>query len=144
MTDERTANLLGRWDIITWEQRYDDGRIAYPLGQSLAGFIRYDAHGTMVCGMADKTRPRLTGGQWNSPESDKARAYTGFFTYSGTYTVTGDLVTHHVEISLFPNWEGGVQKRRFKLDADRLDITARLEEGTPQARTALLSWRRRQ
>lgn len=142
MSGEQKKELLGKWDIVTWEQRYDDGRITYPLGRSLAGFIRYDPDGTMVCIIADKDRPRMSGGQWNSPDGDKVCAYTGFFTYSGPYTVAGDIVTHHVEISLFPNWEGGDQKRRFRLEGDRREITARLEEGSAQARTALLAWRR--
>ena len=57
--------------------------------------------------------------------------------------VEGDTVTHAVDLSLFPNWQGGQQKRRFALRADgMLELTARLEEGTSEARTARLVWRR--
>ncbi|MNR06565.1 hypothetical protein D3C85_1226390 [compost metagenome] len=44
--------------------------------------------------------------------------------------------------SLFPNWEGGSQKRVAIFNGDTLELTARLEEGTAEARTAKLSWRR--
>ena len=136
------AALHGRWEILAWEQRYDDGRVALPLGADLTGFIDYAPDGHMVCLIARKDRPRMSGGQWTSSDADKAAAYSGYFVYAGTYEVQGDVVSHHVETSLFPNWEGGVQKRRYARDGDRLDITARLEEGTSEARTALLAWRR--
>jgi hypothetical protein len=62
--------------------------------------------------------------------------------YAGGYRLEGDTITHEVEISLCPNWENGEQVRRAKLDGDLLYLTARLEEGTPQARTAQLVWNR--
>ncbi|MCY1306676.1 Lipocalin-like domain protein [compost metagenome] len=54
----------------------------------------------------------------------------------------GDTVLHHVRHSLFPNWEGGTQRRVAQLDGNVLALTARLEEGTSEARTARLVWRR--
>ncbi|MCY1251387.1 Lipocalin-like domain protein [compost metagenome] len=56
----------------------------------------------------------------------------------------GDNILHHVRHSLFPNWVGGTQRRVAQLDGDVLALTARLEEGTPEARTARLTWRRSQ
>jgi hypothetical protein len=63
--------------------------------------------------------------------------------YGGRYEVDGDVIIHKVDISMFPNWKGGVQKRQLAVNADgTLTLSARLEEGTPQARTARLVWRR--
>jgi hypothetical protein len=139
--------LLGRWNILSWEQRYDDGRVTHPLGTALEGFIQYDPNGQMMCMMARADRaPFVTGGQWNAQAEERASAYSGFMAYAGTYSVDGEWVTHHVETTLFPNWKNGNQKRRVQLQrdpsGDRLDITARLEEGTPEARTAVLAWKR--
>lgn len=144
MIDKKT--LIGRWDIIAWEQRYDDGRVQRPMGEHLQGFIRYTAEGDMICMISKAERPAFkTGGQWDASDSEKAQAYQSILAYAGTFELEGDQVTHHVDISLFPNWRGGAQKRRLELQADgSLAITARLEDGTPQARTALLLWRRHQ
>lgn len=60
--------------------------------------------------------------------------------YAGTYDVEGDVISHHVELSLFPNWEGGVQRRTARRVGRELHLEARLEEGTPEARTARLVW----
>ena len=57
--------------------------------------------------------------------------------------MAGDHVTHHVELAIFPNWQGGTQRRRIVWgDNGELMLVARLEEGTPEARTARLTWRR--
>lgn len=138
----KSADLLGRWSLLSWRQVYDDGRATYPMGQELHGFVQYgDQH--MACMIAKRLRPPFTtGGQWSASGEEKAAAYESFMAYCGTYEVSGDTVSHHVESSLFPNWEGGVQKRRARLANGQLQLTARLEEGTPEARTATLLWQR--
>ena len=61
---------------------------------------------------------------------------------AGRYTVHEGRVLHHVETSLFPNWVGGAQERRYKLDGDRLPLsTAPLLQGGRERR-ALLVWER--
>ena len=142
--NEPMADVTGRWDIVSWVQDFDDGRQVYPLGEELEGFIRYTPDGDMVCliARADRT-PFTTGGQWNAADVEKAAAYSSVLAYAGTYDIEGDTVVHHVDLSLFPNWEGGDQRRRFILREDgTLALEARLEDGTAEARTARLVWRR--
>ena len=112
------------------------------MGERLTGFIHYGADGRMACMIARQDRLRVSGTQFTCTDAEKVAAYDSFFSYSGTYTIQGDRVAHHVALSLFPNWVGGDQVRRFRVAGDVLDIIARLDEGTPQARTALLSWTR--
>lgn len=138
------ADITGRWNIISWEQDYDDGRLLHPFWEELEGFIRYTEDGDMACMIAKVARPRFTsGGQWNADDPEKAAAYSSMLAYAGTYDVEGDTVTHHVDLSLFPNWIGGDQRRTFVFRHDgTLALEARLEDGTPEARTARLVWRR--
>ncbi|MBS7663615.1 lipocalin-like domain-containing protein [Pseudomonas lalucatii] len=137
-------NPVGRWEVISWEQAFDDGRRELPMGERLQGFIQYTESGHMACMIAAAERPNFaSGGQWNASDAEKAQAYGSMLAYGGRYEVSGDTITHLVDISLFPNWVGGSQKRRFELGADgTLTLSARLEDGTPQARTARLVWRR--
>ena len=137
------ADLIGRWNIVSWLQLYDDGRRQAPLGERLDGFIRYLADGDMICMIARADLADFTsGGQWNASEAERAGAYSAMLAYAGTFRVEGDTVTHSVRQSLFPNWRGGEQKRSVRLEGDTLFIEARLEAGTPEARTAQLKWRR--
>lgn len=139
-----SEQFVGRWNLVAWEQRYDDGRLQKPMGEHPRGFIRYTADGEMVVMISREDRRRFEkGGQWDAPDDEKAYAYNTMLSYAGRFSVEGDTVTHHVDMSLFPKWEGGVQKRKFELKPDgTLELTARLEAGTPEARTAALVWRR--
>ncbi|MCY1267643.1 Lipocalin-like domain protein [compost metagenome] len=133
--------IKGRWEILAWEQIYDDGRLVHPMGTELEGFIEYGDHG-MFCVIARKGRDPLEGGQWSASDAEKAKAYDSYLTYAGGYEIDNGVILHHVRHSLFPNWEGGSQKRVAIFNGDTLELTARLEEGTAEARTAKLSWRR--
>lgn len=135
------AQLLGRWRIVEWVQRYDDGRQQYPLGRSPQGFIQYDRD-RMFCFLCAGERKRLGGAQWTAPDAEKAAAYASCLAYSGTYEIAGDEVLHKVDLSLYPNWVGTTQRRRAVIRDGRLALTARLEAGTPEARTAELVWER--
>ena len=137
------ATLLGRWNILAWEQIYDDGRRQLPLGERLDGFIRYLPDGDMICMIARADqKPFESGGQWNANAEERAEAYSSMLAYAGAWSIDGNVVTHAVNLSLFPGWKGGEQKRHVRLDGDLLFIEAFLEQGTPEARTARLTWRR--
>jgi hypothetical protein len=133
--------ILGRWRLLEWVQRYDDGRRKYPFGSDARGFLQYDADRMFifVCG-AD--RKPLGGTQWTAPEADRAAAYSSSFAYSGTYEIAGAEILHRVDLSLYPNWVGTTQRRRAALRDGRLCLSARMEEGTGEARTAELVWER--
>ena len=98
----------------------------------------------MFCLVTRSPRTLFTsGGQWDASDADKAAAYNEYLTYAGTYSLEDDYVTHHVELSIFPNWQGGKQRRKIvRGENGELMLVARLEEGTPEARTARLTWRR--
>ncbi len=134
-------SIVGRWQILSWEQAYDDGRLVHPMGTELEGFIEYGDYG-MFCLIARKDREPLDGGQWSASDAEKAKAYDSYLTYAGGYDIEDGVIRHHVRHSLFPNWEGGTQKRVAIFNGDTLELTARLEEGTAEARTARLRWKR--
>lgn len=136
-------DIKGRWYIQSWTQEYDDGRVVHPFGEKVEGFIEY-GDGTMFCLVTKSPRtPFTSGGQWDASDADKASAYNEYLSYAGAYSLEDGYVNHHVELSIFPNWQGGKQRRKIVRGSDgELMLVARLEEGTPEARTARLTWRR--
>ena len=136
--------ILGKWNIVAFEQEYDDGRKVFPFGRELEGFVRYIDDGDMFVFIAKKNRSNFQkGGQWNAPDEEKALAYDSVLCYGGRWSISGNEVSHFVDFSVFPNWVGGVQKRIVSLVGnDCIALEARLEEGTSEARTARLVWQR--
>ena len=102
----------------SWTSIGDDGIEHLPMGATPDGLLAYTAEGTMVGIMGPGDRPRfatddVTGGT----ADEQAGAFATFIAYGGRWEVDGDTVTHRVETSLFPNWIGTVQRRRWELDA---------------------------
>lgn len=122
MTDAH--RLVGGWRLRSWVSVADDGAEVHPMGEAPEGLLAYTADGMMVGIMGPGDRPRfatddLTGG---TPEEQSA-AFATCIAYGGRYVVDGDTVIHTVEASLFPNWVGTEQRRRFALSDDGRTMT---------------------
>jgi hypothetical protein len=49
-----------------------------------------------------------------APADIRAAAAAGYLSYSGTYSMDGDDVLHHIELSLMPNWVGKTERRHIE------------------------------
>jgi hypothetical protein len=114
--------LIGSWRLRRWTAIADDGSESSPMGDAPNGLLVYSGDRTMIVLMGQADRPRIasddvTGGT----ETARAEAFASFIAYGGPFEVEGNIVSHHVQMSQFPNWVGTVQRRRWELDAaDRL------------------------
>lgn len=116
--------LVGGWRLASWASLADDGAETHPMGDAPDGLLAYTAAGTMVAIMTVGDRPKfatddLTGG---TPD-ERAAAFATCIAYAGRFSVEGDTITHRVETSLFPNWIGTEQRRRFALSDDERTLT---------------------
>ncbi len=87
------------------------------MGDTPSGLLIYSGDGAMVGILGSGDRPRfaaddVTGGT----DEERVRAFTTFIAYGGRFEIDGDVISHHVDTSLFPNWIGTVQRRRWELD----------------------------
>jgi Lipocalin-like domain len=138
--------LLGSWELVSYQLELDTGRIVHPLGEDAVGLIVYTPQRRMSVNIM---RPgRVT---WLSPnpaagtESEIAEAATGYLAYGGSFAVDESLavVEHHVDVSLFPNWIGGVQKRFVDLIGDALVLESPvITYAAGTSVTPRLRWRR--
>ncbi len=115
------SRLIGAWQLTAWRRTGSDGSVTYPLGENVRGLIVYTANGHMIVQMTTAGRAQIDstdplGGDPNQ----RAGAYSTCLAYFGTYEVSGQQVTHHIEASLFPNWSATTAVRPFEIDGDRL------------------------
>jgi hypothetical protein len=129
MTDSNF--FVGTWKLISWEVTQPDGKIHYPYGKDVVGYLIYTADGYMSAEIMDPDRqqsdpsfPLEIASAQTLPELDRARAYSTYLSYCGTYTVEDNTVTHHVKAGLIPSWTGSEQARPFKFDRGCLIIGA--------------------
>lgn len=122
-----TAELIGTWKLLSAVQHFDDGTKVAEFGASPRGVLSYAADGTVTAVLGASDRPRVLA---SDPQGASDQEYTSsarrFIAYTGTYTVDDDTghVLHHIDLSLFPNWEGASQLRLLDLDGDIVTITA--------------------
>jgi hypothetical protein len=118
--------ILGVWRLDSFHGRSSSGKTRLGLGDGADGLLIYTADGYMSAVISGRSRPSFISADYRggTPEESQAALKT-YLSYCGRYTLSGDTVTHHVEMSMFPNWIGSEQRRSVKLRDGRLVL------GTP-------------
>jgi hypothetical protein len=74
----------------------------------------------------------LVRGDRSKPASNIATAgeaealFRSVTSYAGSYTVDGDKLTHHVDVSWNESWTGTKQTRFYKFDGDKVILSTPL------------------
>jgi Lipocalin-like domain len=113
--------LVGRWGLVSYVSRADDGSRTYPLGEDPQGSLLYTAGRWMIAQLSTGDRGDLpTDDLFSGSDAERAEAFSSYLAYCGSYEVTANVVVHRVTICSFPNWVGSEQTRHFEITGDRL------------------------
>jgi hypothetical protein len=110
------SDFVGTWKLVDYSFLHEDGSVEKPWGDEVVGFLIYSAEGYMSGNLSPAGRRRAL----EKPANEKSNRKRDYIAYAGPYTVEGEIVTHHVEVSLFPNWLGTAQVRYHKREGDTL------------------------
>jgi Lipocalin-like domain len=144
--NELRTSLIGAWTLQSYESTAPDGSdVTYPLGVDARGIIMYTPDGYMSAQLMRADRAPLDRDDpHHAPDNELAAAAGGYMSYGGPYSIVEDgLIAHHVEVSLLPNWIGGIQFRTAHLEGSRLVLgptEPMMINGVP--RCAKLVWQR--
>lgn len=127
MSGTLREQLIGTWHLQSYtETAVGDTQASYPLGENAQGTILYAPDGYMAAQLMRPGRKAFAGGDIYQASADEFRdAASAYLSYSGPYHVDEQqgLLSHSVELSLFPNWIGQVQQRIARLDGDTLHLS---------------------
>jgi len=141
--------IVGTWRMTSWTTRSmrDGSIVTYPLGESPTGYITYTSAGRMAVTAQAAARQAIGGGilvyaEWLSNPESKAQALETYLSYAGAYTIDGDRVTHHIEVSWWPDLTGTDIVRIFAIEGTRLRLSSPpfVAQGIEQHH--LLEWER--
>jgi hypothetical protein len=92
-----------------------------PYGERPTGYLSYSPDGYMqVIGVAaDRSEPADT----SPPDEERVSLYDTMFAYAGRFSVHGDRVIHHVDVSWNEAWTGTDQSRAFEVSNNILTLT---------------------
>jgi hypothetical protein len=117
--------FVGRWKLVSFETRGEDGEVTYPFGKDALGYIMYSTDGYMSVTIFPKNRRRFnTYDVAGGTIEEKVAAAESYISYFGRYEIIDDRVIHHVEASFFPNWVGVDQERFYRFDGNRLTLSS--------------------
>lgn len=111
--------LVGSWRLVDWTVTVGE-RTRRPWGGTADGLLTYTDDGRMWAALMATDRPEMpTRTLSAAPPTMRAAAASGFVMYAGSYSLDGEDVIHHVEISLLPNYVGNDERRHVEwIDTD--------------------------
>lgn len=126
------TNLLGTWELISWQITRSDGQAAYfPFGKQAQGILMYSADGFMSANISHAGRDPFTSPSMRKASAaEKISAFETSFSYAGPYRIEDKTVIHTVEHSLNPTMVGTEQVRHMAFDGDQLTLSADEALGT--------------
>ena len=139
------SGLLETCRFLSFEMRPSEGASSQPFGVDPCGVLIYDGNGNFSVQLARSERPEFASGDmWDGTDDEIRAACTGYIVYEGVYEVNeaDSYVTHKVDMSLFPNWQGVPQRRFFALSEDRLTLSTLPTPFGGRDVTAVLVWER--
>ena len=119
------ASIVGAWKLISFKIQKENGEVIYPFGKNALGLIVYTDSGRFSVQVMRCDRPKFASGDQMKGTAEEIKAnYEGYVSYYGSCELDKEksFIIHHVEGSLFPNWEGQGLKRFFELSGDRLKL----------------------
>ena len=117
-------DLINTWVLVSFELRKESGEIIYPFGKNATGRIIYTPSGDFSAQVMRKNRSKFeSDDQMKGSVEEVMENFRSVISYFGSYTIDENIITHHVEESLFPNWNGLSMKRFAKLDNNLLELS---------------------
>jgi len=132
-------NVVGNWKLVSFvTEEIATGKRTNLLGEHPKGYLIYTPQGRMVALLVHETRsvPKV--------DEDRINLHKYMYAYSGRYTIDGEKVVHHVDISWNEAWTGTNQVRFIKLEGDQLTIKSAPAKNaiTGIESTGVLVWER--
>ena len=140
----RAQTHVGTWKLVSVSSSTVSGeRNDTPFGPSPAGFLTYTRDGRMTAIISYGGRKQLSSSDSRSaPAEEQAEAFRTFVAYAGRYTLNGDKVIHHVEISSIQDWVDTDLIRSIRFEGERIALVAPPTSVGGKIQTFNLIWQR--
>jgi hypothetical protein len=111
-----SAEIAGTWKFISYLRTDAQGRNVNVMGEHPEGYLIYTPEGRMmVIVVAENRKPAET-------DEDRVALHKFMVAYSGRYSIDGEKVMHHVDVSWNQAWTGTTLVRFFECEGDKLII----------------------
>jgi hypothetical protein len=139
------GRLVGTWKLVSALSTTSKGEPSEPpYGPSPVGFLTYTGEGRVTALISYGGRKPLSGGGGARAQEEQSEAFKTFLAYAGRYTLSGDNVTHHIEISSIQNYVDRDLVRSVKFQGDQLILVTPPTPVNGKVQIIELTWQRLQ
>ena len=139
-TDDK---IVGTWKLVSASSATSKGESCEPpYGLSPLGFLTYTVDGRVTALISYSGRKPLSGGGAARAQEEQAEAFRTFLAYAGRYTLGGEKVTHHIEISSIQNYVDRDLIRSVKFQGDQLILITPPTPVNGKVQIIELTWQR--
>lgn len=133
--------LVGAWNLVSASSTTSNGeRNETPYGARPMGLLTYSGDGRVTAVISfDGRKPLPFGG---GTLEEQAEAFKTFLAYAGRYTLSGDKVIHHIEISAIQNYVDKDLVRSVKFQGDQITLVTPPTSVNGKLQTVELIWQR--
>jgi hypothetical protein len=117
--------LFGAWKLKSLETRGSDRSVSYPWGKETLGYVIFSPEGYFCVAIMNADRKRFSSQDMKGGSvEERANAADSYLSYCGPCEIEKGKFRVKVEVSLFPNWIGGVQERNYKIEGKTLSVSS--------------------
>jgi len=132
--------LAGTWKLVSASSTTSNGeRSETPYGPNPVGILTYTGDGRVSALISYGGRKALGA---LAPVEEQAEAFKTFLAYAGRYTLDGETVTHHVEISSIQNYVGKDLVRTVTFQGEQITLVTPPTRVNGKIQTLELIWER--
>lgn len=132
--------LLGTWRLVGAVSTTTEGeRNENPYRTNPLGLLTYSPAGRVMALISFGDRKPLS---MRAGAEEKAEAFDTFLAYAGRYSVNGEKVIHHVEISSIQNYVNRDLTRTVRFDGDRMTLITPPTSVSGKVQVLELTWQR--
>ena len=126
LTNSDNHKLTGTWMLDHYQITDQNGQDILLWGNNTSGILIYTDDGYMSVQVSNNDRPAFAANDFLAGEADEIKsAFEGYTAYFGTYAYLkkNGFVHHHVQQSVFPNWNGVTHTRFVNLVDGKLTLS---------------------
>lgn len=141
--EQQIEALAGRWSLVGWTGRDEEGRPVAHGGERPIGDLIYLRSGRMSVQIQHDARPLLGSRELEAGNAEgRARAFGTYIAYAGRFSLPEPgVVVHHVEVCLRPDQVGIDKRRGYSLAGDELTLRTQPVLSGGRRASSELRWR---
>jgi len=118
---EAADSVVGTWRLLSWSEEETASKAVHKsFGDNPLGFLTYTADGHMMIMFEDPSRTPAAAPK--ATDTEAAQLYRTMVAYVGRYTLEGDKIIHHIDVSWNQTWNGTDQQRLIEVKDGHLTI----------------------